>query len=71
MNAGDVLLELSNPEVERNVEVARAQREYAEARLRAAARPVEHRSAETAAMRIVTLKKSKLDRYKALLPATT
>lgn len=69
VNAGDVLLDLANPEVERNVDVARAQREYAEARLHAAARPVEHRSAETAAMRIVALEKSKLDRYKALLPA--
>ncbi|HEY6139015.1 MAG TPA: efflux RND transporter periplasmic adaptor subunit [Thermoanaerobaculia bacterium] len=68
VNAGDLLVELSNPEVERNVEVARAQREYAEARLRAAARPpVHNKSAEAAAAQIVSLKKSKVDRYKALL----
>jgi len=67
VNAGDVLFELSNPEVDRNAEVARIQREYAEARLHAAVRPVEHRSAEAATARIVALKKSKLDRLKALL----
>ena len=66
VNAGDVLLELSNPEVERNVEVARAQTEYAEARLRAAGQPTPHKSAEAAAMRIVALKKSKLERYQSL-----
>jgi len=68
VNAGDVLVELSNPEIERNVEVAHAQREYAEARLHAAARPpVRNTSAEAAAAKIVSLKKSKLERYKALL----
>lgn len=67
VNAGDVLFELVNPEVERNVEVARAQREYAEARLHAAARPAPQKSAEAAAARIVALKKSKLERYKSLL----
>ena len=67
VNAGDVLVELENPELQRNVEVARAQVEYAEARLHAAARPVAHKSAEAAAARIVALKKAKLDRYRALL----
>jgi multidrug resistance efflux pump len=67
VNAGDVLVELANPELDRNVEVARAQTEYAEARLRAAARPVQHKSADAAAARIVALKKAKLDRYRALL----
>src|SRR5205823_8235251 len=58
-----------NPEVERNVEVARAQREYAEAHLRAATRPgasPNFKSAEVAAAQIVTLKKSKMERYKSL-----
>lgn len=68
VNAGDVLVELSSAELERNAEVARAQREYAEARLHAAARPpVRSKSAEAAAAKIVSLKKSKLTRYKALL----
>src|ERR1051326_1560071 len=49
VNAGDVLVELANPELDRNVEVARAQTEYAEARLRAAARPVQHKSGDAAA----------------------
>src|ERR1051326_5868767 len=53
--------------VDPKAEVARAQTEYAEARLRAAARPVQHKSADAAAARIVALKKAKLDRYRALL----
>jgi len=69
VNAGDVLVEIANPELERNVEVARAQREYAEARLHAAARPIQHQSADAAAARIAALKKAKLDRYRALLAA--
>jgi multidrug resistance efflux pump len=69
VNAGDILVELSNPEVERNVEVARAQREYAEARLHAAAHPpvAQNKSAAAAAAKIVSLKKSKVERYKKLL----
>src|ERR1043166_1908849 len=66
VNAGDVLVELTNPDADRNVEIARAQREYAEARLHAAARAVEHKSAGAAMQRIVTLKKDKLDRYRSL-----
>ena len=64
VNAGDILVELTNPEVEHNVEMARLQTQYAEARLHVRPR----RSAEAAAKQIVALKKSKVERYRSLLP---
>src|ERR1043166_7010147 len=67
VNAGDVLVEIANPDPRRNVEGAPAQCASPEARLRAAARPIQHRSADAAAARIVAMKKAKLDRYRALL----
>ncbi|HEV2722550.1 MAG TPA: efflux RND transporter periplasmic adaptor subunit [Thermoanaerobaculia bacterium] len=69
VNAGDVLLELTNPEVERNVEIARIQTKLAEFGLHSAARPpAPRKSAEAAAAKIVALKKAKVERYKSLLP---
>jgi multidrug resistance efflux pump len=70
VHAGDVLLELSNAEVERNLAVARTEREYAERRL-AATRETPHVAASdnsgiAAAAAIVERKKAKRDRYRAL-----
>ncbi len=69
VNAGDVLVELTSPEVERNVAIARMQTEIAQAALHAAAHPpAPRKSGEAAAAKIVSLKKAKVERYKSLLP---
>jgi len=61
VHAGDLLVELSNAEVEHNVAVARAQVQWAQAQQKPAANPgVAHASA------IAERKKAKRDRYRAL-----
>jgi HlyD family secretion protein len=59
VNAGDVLVELTNPEVEHNLAVAHAQREWAE-------RKEEPPPASRETSAIVARKKAKRDRYRAL-----
>jgi multidrug resistance efflux pump len=63
---GDVLLELTNPEVDRNLAVARAQRLYAEQKLSAPRTRDEAGGGIAEAAAIVERKKAKRDRYRAL-----
>jgi len=59
VNAGDVLVELTNPEIDHNLAVARAQREWAQ-------RKVDPSPATSAASAIADRKKAKRDRYRLL-----